>query len=193
MTIMGMLFGTDRIKNAVGYLQLEVTIEEIHSFENDVTQNPVEEGEPTTDHVISLPDVVRMKGLSSTAPISEGLLNLVKTGTASLVQDDFDALYKLKEEHILVAIITPMKVYEDMIVRSIDFPRSPGDGESVQYTIECVHVRQVLSKTTELPPGIGEKQADSVEGRAKSESKKGQQQNKPASGKSVSVAKGIFK
>lgn len=191
MSLVGILFGGGPGPDAIGYLELEVTLSESHSWANEVTSNPVEEGEETSDHIKPQPDIVTMQGLTTTTPLG-GFLQLIQIGTAGNVQDAFDALYKLEKSGELVTVYTPLKTYEDMAVVNVDIPRSPQDGESISYTVECKHVRRVVSKTTELPEGIGEEQSDSVGSRAKQETKKGQQQNAPVEPERKSALVGIL-
>lgn len=186
MSLVTFLFGGEA-KDSIGGFELDVTLDETHSWANEITDNPVEEGVPSTDFIAKQPDIITMRGLASTASLGQGLLTFVQFGTADNVQEAFDALYRLKESGEPVTVTSKLKTYKDMVVRTVDIPRTPNIGEAIQYTVELKHVRRVTSKTAEVPEGIGTNQADSVGTKAKPEAKKGQQQNTPAPESSKSL------
>lgn len=144
-------------------VEVDATIQERHTFENKITLNPLEMGEPITDNVINLPVKLEMKGRVSTTPIS--LINaLVTTGAgigvsllspttspiikggASLVAGilsskssskrhitAYDLLVKFRNDKTLLTIITGLHVYPNMVIEMLIFPREKGDGRSMVF------------------------------------------------------------
>lgn len=67
MTI-SVLFGS-RKAGRIGELQLDATLRETHSVQNEVTQFPVEDKSDVSDNIRLLPDRVDINGLVTNSPI----------------------------------------------------------------------------------------------------------------------------
>lgn len=133
-------------------IDLDVTMDEAHEWQNDVTTNPVENGSPIADHIQSMPDKLRITGMISDSSISDAVIKQFSgiDGTQFLtrVQTAFDVLRKLKEDRKLITVYTKYKVYTDMAITSLSIPRNNQTGDSIQFSIEFVHVRIVNTQTT---------------------------------------------
>lgn len=137
-------------------LDLDVTSDEVHEWDNEVTQFPVEIGSPITDHIQPMPDRVTITGIVSNSAIGETALQQLANGD-DRCQTAFDLVRKLMDDRILVTVYTRYKVYIDMALKSTNIPRGASIGDSVQFKMEFVHVRQVNTQTVEVPDGISKK------------------------------------
>lgn len=199
MTIAGLLFG-NKVKPEIGYLTLDVTLSEVHSWANEVVSNPVEEGIESSDFINKTPDILKLTGMASNSTLGSGLLGDVSIPSDRLgeqylggrvsakynVVDTLEALYALKEVAI-IQVTTLLKVYPSMAITNIDIPRRPEDGDSIIYSVEMKQVRQVTSRFA-FVPGIGAVKADSVGTKGDPKAMKGMGLKKPAN---ISVLKGI--
>lgn len=181
--IVQLFYGT-RSPTRVGTLTIDVVMEESHTWQNDVTTNPVEDGLPTSDYVKPVPDKISMRGLASTASIDDRYVD---------PQVAFNLLDRLREAKEPVTVRLPLRSYRDMIVTSVTIPRRPTLGDAIEYVIECQQIRRVSSRSVELPAGIGKKKAKSVGKRAQPEAKKGLQPTQRADSERTSVLGGIFR
>lgn len=147
--------------NTVVSIDLDVTMDESHEWQNDVTTNPVETGSPITDHIQLMPDKLRITGMISDSSISDAVIKqfsgIDNSQFLTRVQTAFDVLRKLKEDRLLITVYTKFKVYTDMALTSLSIPRNNQTGDSLQFNIEFVHVRIVSTQTIDMPKGVNPK------------------------------------
>lgn len=55
----------------IGELLCDATLNESHSFRNEITEWPVEDGSNITDHIRRLPDEVEVKGFITNSPVTQ--------------------------------------------------------------------------------------------------------------------------
>lgn len=146
--------------NSVISIDLDVTMDEIHEWQNDVTTNPVETGSPITDHIQLIPDKLRITGMISDSSIADAVIkqfsSIDNNQFLTRVQTAFDLLRKLKDDRLLITVYTKYKVYTDMALTSLSIPRNNQTGDSIQFNIEFIHVRIVNTQTINMP-GINPK------------------------------------
>jgi hypothetical protein len=76
---------------------------------------------------------------------------LTFTAGATSVEFVFDALSTVKEKSTLVEVVTPLRVYEDMILISMEVPRSAKEGDGMRASLSFKHMRRVRSKLVAAP------------------------------------------
>jgi hypothetical protein len=179
-------------------LDLDVTQDEIHEWNNDVTQFPVEIGSQITDHIQPMPDRITISGVISNSSIGEVALGKINNGD-DLVQDAFDLLRKLMDDRILLTVYTRYKVYTDMALKSCNIPADASIGDSIKFKMEFVNVRLVNTQTIDVPDGISKKLDKKQGGKSGSVAKKtepqkaaGKTEAKPVE-KPSSALKAFFK
>lgn len=144
----------------VGNLEFNTIDSETHDWKRDVTTNPVENGSPISDHIIDQPDTLTITGMISNAPIL-GLVNEVSgliDGSLSgqdYVAQAIDMLDALRKSKQLVTIYTRYKTYTNMVLQSVNIPRTPDNGDAVVFTIQAINIRIVTSQKTTIPTGLG--------------------------------------
>ena len=142
-------------------IDLDVTMDESHEWQNDVTTNPVENGSPISDHIQIMSDKLRITGMISDSSISDAVIKQFSgiDGTQFLtrVQTAFDVLRKLKEDRKLITVYTKYKVYTDMAITSLSIPRNNQTGDSIQFSIEFLNIRIVNTQTIDMPKGVNPK------------------------------------
>ena len=147
--------------NTVVSIDLDVTMDEAHEWQNDVTTNPVEIGSPIADHIQLMPDKLRITGMISDSSISDAVIKqfsgIDNSQFLTRVQTAFDVLRKLKDDRKLITVYTKFKVYTDMALTSLSIPRNNQTGDSIQFSIEFMHVRMVSTQTVDMPKGVNPK------------------------------------
>ena len=126
-----------------------VTIEEQHSDELEITRHPVEQGSPITDHAFKRPmRLLMVVGWSN----SSALLNFVN-GSGD-VKDIYQQLLTLQSSLQPFSITTGKRKYTDMLMRSIRETTSKETENSLIVEIEFEQVILVTTSTstTLLPP-----------------------------------------
>lgn len=144
------------VRSTITSIDLDVTLDELHEWTNEVTTNPVEFGSPITDHIQLMPDKLTITGTISNSGISESSMAALSNGD-DLVQTAFDALLKIKEDRTLVTVYTRYRYYTDMALQSVNIPRSAGIGDSVQFKMEFIKIRIVNTQIVNVPAGISRK------------------------------------
>lgn len=156
----------------VGNLEFDCIDAETHDWSRDVTSNPVENGSPIADHIIEQPDKLSVTGMISNSPIrsySDQILGIVN----GQINDDrvvkaFDTLDRLMKSKELVTIYTRYKTYTDMVLQSVNIPRTVEAGDAIIFTVQAIKVRIVTSQTTSLPKGLGVKKTGKDAGKSNS-------------------------
>lgn len=183
--------------NAIGYLQCDATLSTNHSWANEITDNPVEDGLPSSDSIRPQNDRVTISGFIGDGNSDEFFTWIFADDGAERVQQGFDLLKKMVGTEELITVTTNKHVYTDMGILSVEVSETKENYNSLQFTIELKHVRKVSLQLTEVPKGIGKKSAGSMKGKTESAKKGGNQGNgvpldKP-SDKANSVLSGIFR
>lgn len=151
-------------------ITFDATPEQVHDSDADVTEDPVESGAPISDHVKPLPRKVSLSIVVSNTPIAQppdqmngvtgsvAPLDLGKGVTANVLQwsGTFDRvktvheeLERLKDTGTLVTIVTSLRDYPNMVLKSISARRSAEIGDSLEANLQFVQVR--IANTTTAP------------------------------------------
>lgn len=159
--MIGLFFGGQRFQtsfgNLYGNIELDATLDESHEWQADATMNPVETGAPVTDHVIEMPDRLRITGVVTDAPIYtsanlSGLFNLTPLETRT--QPVFDFLYRLIKLREPMTVYTKFKNYDNMVLTSVTIPRNAAQGEAIEFNAEFINIRKVATQVVDVPVGI---------------------------------------
>lgn len=140
-------------------LDFDATLDELHEWKNEVTQNPVETGSPITDHVIEKPDKLRLQGVITNSPLRGEFAGQYFGGDTQSprIQTAFEAIRELHKARDVVVVYTKHAIYTDMVIESVSIPRNAQIGEEMQFTMELVNIRLVATQLVTLPPGINAK------------------------------------
>lgn len=147
-------------------LEFDVMIEENHEWTADITTNPVEVGSPVADHVLLNSDKFRVTAMVSDSSLVGSFYNDIArriigqppgTQTETATQLAFNMLRSMFEAQQTLTVYTKYKTYSDMVISSIGIPRSNVNGNSIQFSVEFMHIRVVSTQTVNVPPGISKK------------------------------------
>ena len=148
-----------KVFGGITSIDFDATLDELHDWRNEVTQNPVESGSPVTDHVIEKSDKLKLTGTITNSPLRGEFAGQYFGGDneSPRIQTAFDAIRELFKSRDVVVVYTKHAIYTDMVIESVSIPRNAQIGEEVQFTMELVNVRFVETQLVKLPPGIGKK------------------------------------
>lgn len=139
----------------IGSVELDATLSENHMSGQDVTDHPIEEGSPITDHARKRPDSLTIDGLVTDTPV--GLTQRQRAAQSSGTVDDADApgyaqaaYLKLREllTGKLFTIVTGLQVYDDMVLTDLTVPRDRTVGHALRFSATFKNVRIVKNKIT---------------------------------------------
>ena len=140
---------------------LDCTISEEHSYQADVTENPIEDGAPVADHVNLRPFTLKIDGLVTDSPLGlpivGSVLNVARQfsqifGSQSRSKDAFDALVTLYKNRTPFTVITNLKRYDNMVISDATFPFTNETGQALDLKLTLTQVSIVKSKIVQASP-----------------------------------------
>lgn len=160
-------------------LELDVTLQETHSAQTEVTMHPVEIGSDVTDHIRPKPVEVKIDGLITGSPLArDAVLTMLAAsplgpglaigeaaalavlGKAQFVKDAFNTLRRIRDQGQLVIINTPFQVYEDMAMTDLSVARDQHTGDSLRFNASFRQIVTVEGATTVTMPALAQAASD---------------------------------
>lgn len=133
-----------------GGISLDVTLDEMHTYNSHTSQYPVQSGSTVVDNVIKTPTVVRMRCIVSDSNIPTyntiietigDALNTVTSGNIGLRSiTTLEALIRLQEDRLPTVLVTGIRVYQNMILTNMKLPRNRGTGRALVFELEFTEV-----------------------------------------------------
>jgi len=121
----------------------DLLVNESHSWQAEVTENPVEAGSPVSDH-----KYVRPKEYSVTVEYSDSPVSLTEVGNkADRITTAVEFFETLLSQDITTNISTKLKDYTSLQCTGVQFSRGVGSGASQQITASFKEFRTVSTET----------------------------------------------
>lgn len=117
------------IVTSVGAVQIDVAINQVHTFPSRITENPVEDGTLFSDHVILLPAVVEIEGRISDSSVS--LISTIRGKDKA--EDGYRELVRLQRDREPFSVVTGLEIYDNMLLEELSVPRNGRDGKSIRF------------------------------------------------------------
>ncbi|MBC3540662.1 phage baseplate protein [Rufibacter sediminis] len=128
---------------SIGAVTLDATVNESHQYLANVTTHPIESGGFVTDHVYEEPREVTIEGEITSSPvIFFGNLG----GLSDRRIEAYDQLVSLYKTRDIVTLVTGLKIYTDMVIQSLSFPRDQKTGGRLQFSASFKEARKVSSQ-----------------------------------------------
>lgn len=135
----------------LGTIIPNVVVEEVHTDTLTITDHPVEQGAPITDHAFKNPAELSMRiGWSSSSlaldTVVSSVIDSVKAGKLTTpkiktVRDIYEDLLKLQASRKPFDVSTGKRLYKDMLIKSIS---TTTDASSENALVVSVVLRQVI-------------------------------------------------
>lgn len=135
-------------KLKVDNLTIDCSVSEMHSFENEVTENPVERGAAVADHIRQKQNFVTVTGIVSNTPITQE--EREATDANQRAEAAFTRLLELRAGGQLITVVTKKRTYRNAAVASLTVPVDGGQGDALFFSATFREVRIVDSKTVQL-------------------------------------------
>lgn len=160
---------------------IDAAITEEHTYNSEVTSYPVEAGSDITDNVRVLPIEITIEGLVSNTPlVAMANIRNVLSGLDIFAADNttpssnaFDHLRRIRDAREPVSITTSLKLYENMVMESLSFPRDSDTGSSLRFNATFKQVIIVDNRRSFVPTAVP---------RAQSKRRRGHKQSKAVIG-----------
>jgi len=150
----------------IGKVDLDVVVSEEHTYSNQVTSFPVEDGSDITDHVRQEPEMISLSGIVTGSPVEffggvRKASDFFKRGKGAgndQLKEAFEGFLKdmgynypeqagggLKARNTasLVDISLGLRNYTNMIITNFSVPRDKGTGEALRFSLTAKRVRLV--------------------------------------------------
>lgn len=128
-----------RPERSIGGIQMDVTLEEKHDDELEVTEHPVEQGASINDHAWKKPAVVAISGAVGDCSLPGFLGD--KPSVAA-----YQALVKLQESREPFDIVTGKRKYRNMVMTGLSVTTDAAGENALFFSAEC---REVIIVSTE--------------------------------------------
>lgn len=171
---LSLLFG-QRKAAKLGTLQLDATIREVHSYRNQPTQFPVEDGYDINDNIRLEPEEYEVSGFVTNSPISLfqknnaqilkktnneiEVIDLQDTEVVNNVELAVNELLRISGRKIngervdpeVITIVTGLRVYDNMVITDLTIPRDSATGQSLRFNARFKKIQIVNTETILLP------------------------------------------
>lgn len=159
-------------RNIAG-LVFDGTYEETHYSELEITDNPVESGSAVTDHAYVKPYRLRVRVGVTNTPLYSDPLDVFGVGD-SRVKTAWKIMQDLQSLREPFAINTGLKLYENMLLVSLNCPQDVNSANAIEMAMEFREVKIVNTQIVTYPPRAKGKASNN----ASKKKEKGEQQGK---------------
>lgn len=130
---LSLLFGRKYRQASIAGVVLDAVVEEDHSYTARVSSFPIENNDTISDHIVNDPENLQISGVVSDTPLSF-LAPFNRSVNA------FQALIEVYNRKERVTVVTGIKIYTDMVMTSLQIPRSVQTGQSLTFNISLQKV-----------------------------------------------------
>lgn len=123
-----------RHRTQIDSLVLDASVSEQHDGDVDVTEHNVEVGANISDHARVKPETLTIEGIITATPFG-------KDPSLDYIDEAYAKLRELKDTHELITVITPIRLYKNMIVTKLSVPRSIQTGDALRFNISFKEIR----------------------------------------------------
>ena len=160
-------------KSKIGDLFIDGTHLETIDYSSEITNHPIETGSSISDHIYKSPLKVIMEGSITDTSVdlvgtAKNVINMFDGNLLNNVINKFNgkgqkqtAAYEfLKDLHdnkTIVTIVNYLDTFENMVIESLNFPRSRDTGERLFFTITLKQVTLASMKNVSIsnnPRGV---------------------------------------
>lgn len=130
----------------IGGFEIDAAKTEEHAQEIEVTQFPVEDGSPITDHARRKPRTLSIDGIVTDTPHGD-MRN--RRSPDTIPSQDFRAyLEELSKGETLIQVLTEQRLYKSMVLQSWSETVSAETGASMQFRCQFMEVLLVENERT---------------------------------------------
>jgi len=147
-----------KTKATVGVMQFDCSVDENHVDEAEITDHPVEIGSNVSDHIRKMPATLELNGIVTNTPVT--ILASLLGGsplttdflpTIERVEVAYAELRRLQEDGELVTVVTSLREYENMAVKSVAAKRNAANGNILDVIVNLQEVILASALAIDLP------------------------------------------
>lgn len=140
----------------IGDVQLDASLQELHSLEGEITDHGVEEGSDISDNYRVKNRPIMISGLITNTPIATGFpyetaINSIKSlaDSGTPVSDSWATIQDYFDSEKIINISTSLQKYEDMALTNFKVRRDSKNGQNLRFEMVARKVRFVSLGLTE--------------------------------------------
>lgn len=145
-------------QSSIGGIEIQASLEEVHTDTLQITEHPVERGAAITDHSFKRPAEVVLRcgwSNSSTSALLGAASALFDGGSlagSSYVDNVYSQLLALQESRTPFDIVTNRRKYSNMLIVGLQLTTDNRTSNSLMVTVACRQIIIVSTQVTSLPP-----------------------------------------
>lgn len=138
------------VPTKVGSLVLDVTLEEEHYLNSNITDHPIEQGGVIQDHIAMDPRRLIIRGFVTDTPLffSELPIGTVRTTSA------YQILEQLWMSRTPFSVISQYRMFDSMAIESLHIPKNSREG-ALRFDAYLKEITLVSSQNTAIPESSG--------------------------------------
>lgn len=162
---MALLFSPDTLRNIFGAsynqistLPITVTVKETHSFDQQITEKPVEDGAVIADNIILHPDQVTIQGIFADDQIADRVvdaitsLSLDSLTNFSTFEEKLQMLHEIRKQREPFDVVTSLATYKNMFFSGpIVIDRDASTATALFFNCTLKSIGIIQSRTTQVP------------------------------------------
>ena len=151
---------TETKEGGVSAIPFDLLISESHGLDFEASEHAIEDGSVITDHVrrklrsctiVGMFTIHALKAEENTKKVDP---KDAKAITANRARELVAKLESRAERMEPVRLVTSMRVYEEMLITSIQHSRGPEDGEATRFTMTLREFKKVKLMSTVMDAAI---------------------------------------
>ena len=157
---------------SVGAVELDLILDESHSKNAQVTENPLQEGRAVSDGIYlelregSLTGLVSNHSIKHSVPpdrqTAEGLLDKAENyQLENRAKQAWEDLKSLMDSKQLVTIVTSLEVYDNVAITSIETERDGDSGDALEIKVGFKQVQKVKLREDKVTAQVQPENMDS--------------------------------
>ena len=157
---------------SVGAVELDLILDESHSKNAQVTENPLQEGRAVSDGIYlelregSLTGLVSNHSINHSVPpdrqTAEGLLDKAENyQLENRAKQAWEDLKSLMDSKQLVTIVTSLEVYDNVAITSIETERDGDTGDALEIKVGFKQVQKVQLREDKVTAQVQPENMDS--------------------------------
>jgi len=140
----------------IGEITLDLLLQEDEELSNRVTQFPIENGSPASDHVVNEPTILTITGMVTNAPVRahggtiDSQARVTPRGQDQLSGTDINFaelalayLRKILIDKSPITVTTKRGTWENMMVQRVSRSKSKATGDALVFTITMIELKKV--------------------------------------------------
>jgi hypothetical protein len=140
---------TITIRHKFGTLKFDAVFSEAHKSEMDIPENPTADSFLNDNSILQPAELTIVAGVTDTPVSTLGLLDVINDPFYSFSQTRsqkaYDLLVKLQEKAQSFDVQTNLKLYREMLCKSIEVTQDKDSSRIIKFTATLVHIDVVKS------------------------------------------------